>query len=67
MQWIDDIYTSEKVNECLTFDAWENIFAKKLVYTAGITKEKMGCCFPVQVSNFKFLTLKTNVAVVYLT
>lgn len=67
MQWIYGIYTWEKVSECLTFDAWENIFAEKFVYTAWITKEKMGCCLPVQVSNFKFLTLKTNAAVVYLT
>lgn len=67
MQWIYGIYTSEKNKWSLTFDAWENIFAEKFVYSAGITKEKMSCCFPVQVSNFKFLTLKTNAAVVYFT
>lgn len=58
MQWIYGFYTSEKINEFLTFNAWETIFAEKFINTAGIKKETMGCCFPVQVSNFKFLTLK---------
>lgn len=60
MQRIYGTYISKR-NELFTFEAWENIliFAKKSIYIAR-KRKRMGCCFPVQVSNFKFLTLKTN-------
>lgn len=46
----------------------EKIFLpRNLFILLGLKTEKMGCCFPVQVSNFKFLTLKTNSALVSFT